>query len=144
MPLAPMKTTFGPLFTGTCCDAAPAAPGISLATRGMITTTRGKTSGLFSHVVIFWTHPDQPGAADEVIAAAHRWLKDIPGVAQFHIGKMVPSHRPVVEQSYQVALNLIFPDKKAQDDYQAHPEHVEFVEQCVKKVVKKVVVYDFE
>jgi hypothetical protein len=43
-----------------------------------------------------------------------------------------------------VALNLIFPDKKTQDDYQVHPKHVEFVEGVFKKTCKKVVVYDFE
>ena len=99
---------------------------------------------MFSHVVIFWTDPSNPKAADELIAGANKHLKPIPGVLQYHIGKMVPSHRPVVDQSYQVALNLVFPDKKTQDDYQVHPKHVEFVEGVFKKVCKKVVVYDFE
>ncbi len=98
---------------------------------------------MFSHVVIFWTDPAKPNAADELIAGAERLLRPIPGVVQFHIGKMVPSHRPVVDQSYQVALNIIFSDKKAQDDYQLHPLHVEFVEKVFKPVMKKVVVYDF-
>jgi hypothetical protein len=57
---------------------------------------------------------------------------------------MSPSHRPVVEQSYQAALNLILPNRKAQDDYQVHPQHVEFVEKYVKRLVKKMVIYDFE
>jgi hypothetical protein len=57
---------------------------------------------------------------------------------------MAHSNRPVVDQSYQVALNLIFPDKKTQDAYQSHPSHVEFVETVFKRVCKKVVVYDFE
>jgi hypothetical protein len=99
---------------------------------------------MFSHIVIFWTDPANSRAPGEVIAGAQRFLRTIPGILQFHIGRMAPSHRPVVEQSYQVALNLIFTDKKAQDDYQAHPQHVEFVEKCVKPLVKKVVVYDFE
>ena len=51
------------------------------------------------------------------IAGAKKYLAPIPGVLSFHIGKMVPSHRPVVDQSYQVALNLVFPSKQAQDDY---------------------------
>jgi len=99
---------------------------------------------MFSHVVIFWTDPANPRAADEVIAGADKLLRSIPGIQVFHIGKMVPSHRPVVDQSYQVGLNLVFADKKTQDDYQAHPRHVEFVEKYVKPFVKKVVVYDFE
>lgn len=99
---------------------------------------------MFSHIVIFWTDPKQPNAADELIAGANQYLRPIPGVLQFHIGKMVGSHRPVVDQSYQVALNLVFPDKKTQDDYQAHALHVEFVEKVFKRVCTKVVVYDFE
>lgn len=99
---------------------------------------------MFSHVVIFWTDPNNPAAADELIDGAHRFLKPIPGALHFHVGKMAASHRPVVDQSYQVALNLVFPNKQAQDDYQVHPLHVEFVETVFKRVCRKVVVYDFE
>lgn len=99
---------------------------------------------MFSHIVIFWTDPANPAAAEELIQGGEKLLRSIPGVLQHHMGKMVPSARPVVDQSYQVALNLIFPDKKSQDDYQSHPQHVEFVAKYVKPLVKKVVVYDFE
>jgi Stress responsive A/B Barrel Domain len=99
---------------------------------------------MFSHVVIFWTDPTKPGAAEEVIAGANKFLKIIPGITHFHIGKMAGSARPVVDQSYQVALNTVFTNKQAQDDYQVHPQHLEFVAQCVKPFVRKVVVYDFE
>ena len=99
---------------------------------------------MFSHIVIFWTDPAQPKAADELVSGAHKLLAPIPGVTQFHIGKMVGSSRPVVDQTYQVALNLIFPNKQAQDDYQAHPQHLEFVTKYVKPLVKKALVYDFE
>jgi len=99
---------------------------------------------MFSHIVVFWTDPAPPDAADDLIAGANRLLKNIPGVLQFHIGKMVPSGRPVVEQSYQVALNLIFPDKATEEAYQKHPQHVEYVAKYVKPLVKKLLVYDFE
>ena len=57
---------------------------------------------------------------------------------------MVTSPRPVVEQSYQVALNLIFESKQAQDDYQVHPLHVEFVEKVFQPCCARAVIYDFE
>ncbi len=57
---------------------------------------------------------------------------------------MSPSPRPVVEQSYQVALNLIFPNKQAEQAYQVHPQHIEFVEKVFKRVCQKAVIYDFE
>jgi len=99
---------------------------------------------MFSHVVIFWTKPENPKAADELIAGAEKYLKPIPGILFFHVGRMEKSHRPVVDQSYQVALTITFRDKKAQDDYQEHPSHIEFVEKVFKPVREKVVVYDFE
>ena len=101
---------------------------------------------MFSHVVIFWTKPENPKAADELVAGMNRYLKPITSgvLLQFHVGRMASSARPVVDQTYQVALNLLFPDKKTQDDYQAHPMHVEFVEKVFKPNCQRVIVYDFE
>ena len=99
---------------------------------------------MFSHIVIFWTDPAQPNAVAELMAGAEKYLKPIPGVLQFHVGRMAGSHRPVVDQTYQVALNVVFPNQQAQDDYQVHAQHVEFVEKVFKRVCQKVVVYDFE
>jgi hypothetical protein len=99
---------------------------------------------MFSHIVVLWADPAKPTAADEIIAGANRLLKSIPGVVQLHAGKMVGSPRPVVEQTYSVALNLIFTSKQAEAEYQTHPQHVEFVTHFVKPLVKKVVIYDFE
>ena len=98
---------------------------------------------MFSHVVIFWTDPEQPNATQELLDGADKYLKPIPGVLSFHIGKMASSERPVVDQTYQVALNIVFPDKKTQDEYQVHPMQVDFIETAFKRVCKKVVVYDF-
>jgi len=97
---------------------------------------------MFSHVVIFWTKPDVPGAADALLAGAKKYLGAVPGLRSFHVGKMVPSHRPVVDQSYQVALNIIFDDKAAQDAYQDHPLHHEFIEKAFKPNCAKCVVFD--
>ena len=99
---------------------------------------------MFSHIVIVWTNPADPRAADELIAGANKHLKDIPGILKFHVGKMSPSPRPVVDQSYQVALNLIFPSKAAEQAYQVHPQHIEFVEKVFKRTCQKAVIYDFE
>jgi hypothetical protein len=99
---------------------------------------------MFSHIVIFWTDPAQPKAADELIQGAERYLKHIPGMLHFHVGRMVSSARPVVDQTYQVALNTGFASKQAQDDYQVHPQHLEFVEKVFNRVCTRAVIYDFE
>ena len=99
---------------------------------------------MFSHVVIFWTDPKKDAAVDELVAGAKKHLASIPGILHFHVGKMVASHRSVVDQSYQVALNITFKDKPSQDAYQEHALHLEFVEKTFKPNCVKVVVYDFE
>lgn len=103
-----------------------------------------KHPDMFSHVVIFWTKPEIPNAADALIAGAEQYLRPIPGVLSFHVGKMVKSHRDVVDQSYQVALNLQFENKQQEDAYQLHPLHLEFVEKAFKPNCTRVVIYDFE
>jgi hypothetical protein len=99
---------------------------------------------MFSHIVIFWTEHNNPDAADELLAGIQKYLPAIPGILNFAAGKMVASPRDVVDQSYQVALNIVFLNKKAHDEYQAHPQHQEFVHKVFKRLCKKVRVYDFE
>jgi hypothetical protein len=76
---------------------------------------------MFSHIVIFWTDPAVKDAADKLVAGANAYLKPIPGVTFLHVGKMATSHRAVVDQSYQVALNMVFQSKQVQEGYQTHP-----------------------
>ena len=99
---------------------------------------------MFSHVVIFWTKSDQAGATEALLAGAEKYLKPCPGVQHYHCGRMASSHRDVVDQTYQVALNLIFEDKASQDAYQEHPLHVEFVEKVFKPNCERALVYDFK
>ena len=103
----------------------------------------GFTAVMFSHIVIFWTKPDVENAEQQLIDGLNKYLPDIPGVISMHVGKCAPSDRPVVDQTYQVALNITFKNKVVQDEYQVHPQHVEFVEKVFKQTCDNVVVYDF-
>ena len=98
---------------------------------------------MFSHIVIFWIKPEVEGAEQRLIDGLNHYLTDIPGVISMHVGKCAASDRPVVDQSYQVALNITFENKIIHDEYQVHPMHVEFVEKIFKQVCDKVVIYDF-
>lgn len=99
---------------------------------------------MFTHTVIFWTDPAKLNAADELIAGAKKYLSQVPGIINFHVGKMVPSTRAVVEQSYQVGLSIHFDGKDSQDAYQTHPLHDQFIAEAFKPNCARVVVYDFE
>ena len=99
---------------------------------------------MLSHVVIFWTDPANPKAVDDLIAGAERYLKPIPGLLHFHVGRMRPSPRPVVDQSYQVALNTVFESGEAREAYRAHPRHRQFEQDVLHHACVKCLVYDFE
>ena len=99
---------------------------------------------MLTHIVICWTDPNNPAAADALIEGANKYLPGIPGVSLFHAGKMTPSDRSVVDQSYQVGLRSQFESKTAEEAYQNHPAHIEFVEKVFKPNCIKLVVYDFE
>jgi hypothetical protein len=99
---------------------------------------------MFSHVVLFWVDPAKPGAAEALVAGAQKYLSRAPGILHFHVGRMVGSHRPVVDQSYQVGLNIVFDSKASQDAYQSDPDHLDFVEKVFKPNCTQVKVCDFE
>lgn len=99
---------------------------------------------MFSHIVIFWTKPEIADAPDQLLAGIEKHLRTIPGILSLHAGKMSPSHREVVDQSYQVALNLVLESKAAEEAYQIHPQHLEFVEKCFKPLCTKARIFDFE
>lgn len=107
------------------------------------TASSDSLSLMFSHIVIFWTKPEVENSEQLLIDGLNHYLPDIPGVVSMHVGKCAPSDRPVVDQSYQVALNITFKSKIIQDEYQVHPMHIEFVEKVFKQVCDKVVIYDF-
>jgi len=98
---------------------------------------------MFSHIVIFWANPAKPEAADELYQGARLFLDKAPGIVHCHVGRMVPSSRPVVDSTFQVALNIVFDSKESQDAYQTHPSHTEFIEKVFKPYCTRVQVYDF-
>jgi hypothetical protein len=99
---------------------------------------------MVSHLVVIWVTDPTEEKAEIVLNAANRLLKDIPGVHAFHAGLMYPTDRPVVDKTYQVALNMQFDSMDALAVYQSHPQHVDFVENFLKPNLSQLRVYDFE
>jgi len=99
---------------------------------------------MFSHIVIFWTNPSQPNAAEALIAGAEEHLRPIPGVLLFHVGRMVTDGRHVVESSYQVALTSVFATRSDREQYRAHSAHERFKQEIYALNCARCLVYDFE
>lgn len=105
--------------------------------------TGGAESGRIQHVVLFWLkEPGNPQAREKIVRAS-REFASIPGVLDVRVGTVLSSDRPIVDDSFDVALVVSCKTEQALADYLAHPKHTQAVEQIVKPLVGKILVYDF-
>jgi len=93
------------------------------------------------HTVYFWLKPSQNRVAFTAQVAT---LAGIPGLVACHVGApAATSKRPVIDDSYDVALTTIMPDLATHDAYQVHPLHLAFLANNKDRWVR-VQVYDAE
>jgi hypothetical protein len=87
-----------------------------------------------------------PGAAAgrrELIAKSKSFEGTIAGLIHVYAGEPLPSTRPVVDTSYDVAVTMIFKDEASLRRYEKSPMHQKAVKETLQPLVAKVVVYDF-
>lgn len=94
------------------------------------------------HVVVCWLK--HPGDAHdrEALLATCAPLRAIPGLLAIHAGTAVPSERPVVDDTFDVALVMTFADTTAMQAYITHPAHQQILRDVVAPLANKVVIYD--
>jgi hypothetical protein len=84
---------------------------------------------MFVHAVYFWLKQGTGGAArQQLIDDCTRLLGKVPSVRHLWVGKPAMTPRPVVDNSYDVGLCVVFDDTAGHDAYQVHPLHLEFVD----------------
>ena len=94
------------------------------------------------HVVIFWLKtPGDSDARLRVIRASDDF-RSIPGVFRVDAGEMVPTPRPNVDKSYDVAVVIWFTDREALERYQVHPQHKAMLQE-LGPLIERTVAYDF-
>lgn len=92
------------------------------------------------HNVFFWLKITNGDSVSEFMSELQK-LDKIQEIKQIHIGVPAPIIRPVVDNSYTVALTVFFVDLKGHDAYQVHPLHKEFLANNKEKW-SKVQIYD--
>ena len=96
----------------------------------------------FFHNVFFWLRDGAEAAdASRLADGCTAYLTGIPGVLRLTVGAPAGTDRGVVDNSYGVALLLEFANAAAHDVYQAHPDHLRFIEEC-SHFWSRVQVYD--
>ena len=96
---------------------------------------------MFIHSVYYWLRPDLTAEQHQTFCACVHSLTTIETVQQAYYGGPAPIERSVIERGYSLGLIVLFADQAAHDQYQVHPIHQRFREQC-SALWSKVVVYD--
>ena len=81
-------------------------------------------------------------AREQLLAAADA-LREIPGVSSVTAGKMLPSNRPIVDSSYDLAYVISFPSQEQMNQYVQRPEHLRLKKEVLDRYVAKYLIYDF-
>src|SRR5439155_8139096 len=97
---------------------------------------------LSHNVVVCWLkEPGNDRQRNQLIAASESF-RQIPGVKEVVAGPPLPSTRPAVDSTFDVAVVIRFRDQKALDDYEAHWRHRWAVEHVLKPLVSHYAIYD--
>jgi hypothetical protein len=82
------------------------------------------------HAVFFTLKDRSPEACDALVAACHKYLTDHPGTVHFSAGLRGEAYtRPVNDQTFDVALVIVFESEAEHDAYQSAPRHRRFIEE---------------
>ena len=83
---------------------------------------------MLSHIVYFTLNDSSDTACQKLVADCHRYLKPHEGIAFYAAGTLAKEYqRPVNDQAFHVALNVIFVTKEAHDAYQTSDAHLQFI-----------------
>ncbi len=98
---------------------------------------------MFVHHVFFWLK-DELETQD--IQKFEEGVSTLPSIEHVHfgeVGKPAKTNRPVIERSYSYSLLLVFKNETDHDNYQIHPVHKVFIDNC-SHLWSKVLIYDSE
>ncbi|MBL9190358.1 MAG: Dabb family protein [Opitutaceae bacterium] len=96
------------------------------------------------HTVYFWLKPELTAAQRADFRKGVESLGKIKSVEKIYVGAPAKTvKRPIIEDSYSVALTVVCRDIAAHDAYQIDPIHLEFVN-AFKTFWNKVQIYDAE
>lgn len=92
---------------------------------------------------MFWQKNAGNQADRKKITEAMDRLRVIDGIISLDYGTAVASERPVVDDSFDMALLVRFTNVEALHAYEKDPRHMKEVNEVLLPLTKKVQVYDF-
>jgi Stress responsive A/B Barrel Domain len=103
----------------------------------------GPKKGSIQHVVLTWLKkPGDAAGRAKLVAAAKSLKADISQVKSLAVGQPSMSDRPVVDDSFDVALVMRFDSKADLAAYESSPIHQKAVKEILGPLTQKIVVHD--
>ena len=97
------------------------------------------------HVVLVWLkRPGNPDDAAKLVAVSKDLAVRIPQVRHLTWGRPVPSDRPIVDDSFNLAFIMKFAGRSDLETYQNHAEHIRATKDVLRPLASRVMVYDIE
>lgn len=96
---------------------------------------------MFVHAVYFWLRDDLREQERITFLEGLESLTTIEAIEHAYIGVPADTDREIIDRSYSSSLVVVFADQAAHDEYQRHPTHDEFRDNC-SGFWKKVQIYD--
>ncbi len=97
---------------------------------------------MLAHDVYFTLNDASPAAQQQLVDACRKYLSGHPGTLWFSVGARAPEFaRDVNNREFQVALQIVFTDKAAHDQYQQAERHMQFIKESEANW-KRVQVFD--
>ena len=119
-----------------CCTSLPA--GVAFAE-----LTAAAPVARVHHVVIVWLKEHGNADARQRYIDISRAQAKLPMVVRYQVGTALPGGREVVDSSYDIAIVASFESQEALDAYLKHPEHKRVIDEGLKPLVDRFLVYDF-
>lgn len=106
-------------------------------------TESGSERGQIEHAVYVWLK--RPGNARDraaLVAATDELRKSTGLIRSFHHGGPVPSDRPVVDDTFDLAIIMRFTNRQALAAFEKHPGHQKAKTEILQPLTRKVLIYD--
>ena len=96
-----------------------------------------------NHIVLCWLkEPGNITHRQKIIEVSESFRK-IERVVEVRVGEVIPSDREIVDDSFDVGIFISLANSDAMNGYLNHPIHTKAVEEVLRPLARKIVVYDF-
>ena len=105
--------------------------------------SKNPTSSAVNHVVLVWLKADTTTEEIETIISETQKLEKIGTIQSLSVGTAIPSERKIVDDSFDLGIQMRFATQQDMQTYLVDPQHVKFIDTFIKPKLQKILVYDF-